>query len=180
MSEDSNWWEEWEKFNKFQWENGRPPVRCPESQGRWENWLKSLSSEERRLEMHLHLMQVKSYGRYSMKGANDSTGREVHLEDVVERDGKEAIVVSILSIEEVQICPVGAGLPEIVHPASLTIRHSFIEKLKALSTNQELLDILASVEKRQVEARVSSKKSTSSGSGPRVAKKLEVLETEEV
>ena len=112
-----------------------------------------------------------------VKGCNDSTGREIHLEDLVVRDGKEAIVVHIITTEEVQICPCGDGLPEVVHPASLTVRSSFIEKLKGLASNEELLAILASVENRQTLARSAGGEKKVS-SGPKIAKVKETIEVD--
>lgn len=156
----------------------RPVCHCPESHTRYCAWRKTLTAEETEIEKKLHIWGFYSYEREDMKGCNDSTGREVHIEDVVSlEDGTEGIVIHIITTEEVQVCPSGAGLPVIVHPKVLTVKHSFIERLKKLSTNEELLAILAGVEKRQLEARSSTK---GTGSAPKVAKPLTVAIEEDV
>lgn len=155
-------------FTKWKYESDRPP-HTPESHERYLEWYRSLSEDGKKVERAMHCFQVVPYERYDMKGCNDSTGREIHLEDLVVRDGKEGIVVHIITTEEIQICPVGDGLPEIVHPASVTVRSSFIEKLRGLASNEELLAILASVENRQALARDTGKERKAS-SGPKVAK----------
>lgn len=80
---------------------------------------------------------------FKVKGKDD---KHLHVDDIVLDGEEEAVIMSILSETEVQINPIGKGLPRIVPPSNLSVKYSFIEKLRTLKSDEELQAILRRAE----------------------------------
>ena len=90
----------------------------------------------------------------------DSKGVQVHIDDVCELVeesemglpvGAIVLVMNIISEEEVKVCPEEVGVPEVIHPEALQVNESFIQELTALSTHEELQDMIVNAEARYAE-----------------------------
>ena len=106
----------------------------------------------------------------------DSKNQQIHTDDEVEWQGKRCMVTCIFSENEIQVNPLGEGLPCMVSPTEVTVTNSFIEKLRKLSTCEELQEIL-----RIAEARFALEQKTLKDSKPKRegTKKATVKEPEE-
>lgn len=137
-------------------------------------WLESLPEEQRAAENELRRKGYYNYEGDTEMLVRDSLGKDIHTEDVVVWQGQDCVVVCILSEEEIQVNPLGEGLPELVRPADVQVKHSFIDKLRSLRTNEELLEIIGAAERRLATSRTSETRTE----GPKKVAKKTVMEIE--
>jgi len=120
-------------------------------------------------------------GHETMLECKDINGKQLHTDDLVtyEKEGivTDCMITCIFSKDEIQINPIGEGLPELVSPALVTQKQSFIEKLRKLSTIEELQAILLNAEtrcKQELEARTPAKRTSTGTTAPRQARTASV------
>lgn len=134
------------------------PARSAFNSTAYNFWFNKLTETEKQAEQALKRNGYYNYeGVETMFSVKDSKNIQIHTDDEVEWQEKKCIVVCILSEQEIQINPLGEGLPELVHPSTVTVINSFIEKLRKLTSNEELQKILKSAELR-MEAEMATRK----------------------
>lgn len=128
--------------------HGIRPWRNPRNTVAYDLWYKEQPLEVRDAEQQLYVRGYYKYeGETSMFHVKDSAGAVIHVEDIVKTaDCPEAVVMSIVSETAVQINPIGPGLPRMVLPEEVTVTYSFIEKIRSLKSEEELLAILRKAE----------------------------------
>lgn len=143
--------------NKCHTGNERPP-RNPQGNNFWYDWwFNHLSPEERSAELELRRKGWYNYEGDDSMVVPDKNGKDLHTEDVVTWQEKDCVIVCILSETELQLNPLGEGLPELVHPSEVELKHSFIEKLRSLRSNEELLAIIHAAERRLEASKATAK-----------------------
>lgn len=98
--------------------------------------------------VHERFIRWKNYTGEKMFTITDKNGNQIHTDDEVLWQDKKCIVTCIFNQNEIQVNPLGEGLPCCVTPNEVTVTNSFIEQLRKLSTCEELQKILACAEAR--------------------------------
>jgi hypothetical protein len=148
--------------------------KTPFNDTSWKMWYESLTLEEKEAERELRRRGYYNHeGCDTMVRCKDVNGAQLHTDDLVTYGDPpiEAMITCIFSEDEIQINPIGEGLPELVQPSTVTQKASFIEKLRKLSTVEELQAILLNAEtrcKQELEARIPAKRT--SNAAPRQAR----------
>jgi hypothetical protein len=132
-------------------------------------WLSEQCTETKEAEKLLYARGYYKYeGARTMFDIKSKEGQQLHVDDVVKVGEQECVIMSIISPRDVQVNPVGPGLPFITTPEEVTVLHSFIEKIIAMKTDEELQAILMRAEQLSIEM------------GTRPAKLVKVKGTAEV
>jgi len=153
------------------------PWRNPHNTTAYDLWYQNQTLEVREAEQQLYQKGYYKYeGEQFMFHVKDKTDKVIHVDDVVSTDScPEGVVMSIISEKEVQINPVGKGLPFVVPPGEVTVTYSFIEKLLTLKSDEELQAILRRAEGLAEERNTPHKTTTSSPSAKPSKPKQEEL-----
>ena len=129
--------------------NGERPYRCKKNIHLYKEWYNNLSEEEKEAELALIQKGYYSYERTNnMFDCKDKTGQQIHIDDIVEFENLETterlegVVMMIYSEDKVQVNPIKDGLPLLLPPDGLSVVSSFVEKVKGLRSDEELLAIL--------------------------------------
>lgn len=154
--------------------DGTRPICCAENKTTYWLWYHQLTFLEQQAERELKRQGHYNYeGTDTMFGVKDKAGTQIHTDDVVMWGEVKATVTCILSEREIQINPLGEGLPELVTPEELEVKESYIEKLRRLPDCAELQTILRNAETRlasEMASRKAAKASSSSSGEPKKAK----------
>jgi len=128
------------------------PYRDPYNQVKYDMWYNNQTDEIKEAEAQLY---AKGYYKYEgvdeMFDIKSKEGQQLHVDDVVKVGEQECIIMSIISPRDVQVNPVGPGLPFITPPETITVLHSFIEKIIAMKSDEELQAILSRAEQLSIE-----------------------------
>ena len=162
--------------------NGTRPICCAENKTTYWIWYHKLTIPEQLAERELKRQGYYNHeGTNTMFGIKDKNGKQIYTDDLVEWQGNKCIVTCILSEREVQLNPLGEGLPELVTPEEITVLESYIEKLRRLPNCEELQAILKGAEVR-LQSEMAQRKSekTKSGAPTKAKPATPAVEAEEL
>ena len=157
---------------------GRRPYHDPANPTRYQLWKETLSSEALEAEAELYQKGYYKYeGMKNMFNVLDTAEKQIHIDDIVTymKDGTqlEGVVIAIIDPASIQVNPIGEGQPFLILPSLITIKYSFIEKIRNLRSDEELQAILnGAIDRAKAVAETMEKK----GKGKRISLSTEPVE----